>query len=218
MANILKGYRGNKTPLFQEVAGLVSNEDFEKITNPESNTSTPTSLGEAWARKQESKIDPTTVIDRSKSGEVRTYDPRLAHGERITIDTPETVTISDEDAAEMKRIKRYAKRHKVKGSIYEKEGRAGTGVLGLGLFPKHNTQNMKADARHSRRELAKSQRISARATRKENRQEFFRNVGTGDNIANFRQRKKSGTTKSQKDGSGNQTGEGGCLAGQCTPG
>jgi len=207
MGNILKGHRGNKTPLFQEVAGLVSEEDLEVVTNPASNESKITSLGEV------SKKNTVGVVNMGSSkGLTKTYDASKPEGSRIS--TSETTLVtpsSDEEAAEMARIEAYAKKHKL--GVYKKKPRAGFAGLGP-LNPNYNTQNQKAQSRQAN----KTKRIGLRKQRKASRQEFFRNIGTGQNIENYRQRKKGGTTKSQKDGFGNQTGEGGCLSGQCTPG
>jgi hypothetical protein len=224
MAGVLNGYRGNNTGSFKEISNLVgprkcpdgSNPpcnvdkgDLEVITNPTSNESKTTSLGDA------SKKNTVGVINMGSSkGITKTYDASQPEGSRIsTSKTTPVIPSSDDEAAEMARIEAYAKKHKVKGSVYEKKPKGG--FLGLGpIIPNHNTQNMKAQSQQAN----KTRRIGARKNRQKNRQEFFSNIGTGKNIENYKQRKKGGTTKGQKNGSGNQKGEGGCLAGQCTPG
>jgi len=216
MAGVLNGYRGNNTGSFNEISNLVgprkcpdgSNPpcnvdkvDLEAITNPNSNESKTTSLGDA------SRKNTVEVVNMGSSkGLTKTYDASKPEGSRIS--TSETTLVtpsSDEEAAEMARIEAYAKKHKVKGSVYEKKPKAG--FLGLGpLNPNRNSQNQKAQSRQAN----KTRRIGARKQRQASRKEFFRNIGTGQNIENYRQRKKGGTTKSQKDGSGTQHGAGYC--------
>ena len=93
----------------------------------------------------------------------------------------------------MARIAKYAKRHHE--GIYERpslKDRADA-LFHPKLYGNKNAANMKKNARIQRRQTNKSRRIGARKNRQANRQEFFSNIGTGQNIANFRQRKKSAT-------------------------